>query len=333
MPNPIIILSHHHRSSPYKFILDNLSLLKRQGYTKLLFELDSETSFESFKQECTNLLSVIPKETLAYTSLKALFNMLLALEKNGIFYAFIDPETRAESVRLDKNINSTKSIVDRARCIKERERATELRDIAMAKVIQYESKINGGGVIFIGGFRHKELLPQLKLIDPLTFYCPVIFANSEEENRMITPELKDGDFDHWLSLYKKEFRDQFYGVNVNFFDMSEKPTFEAIQVDCGFTVPELCTETPLIGEYFNKTAQRTFTYTFDEGYVLTASSVVNDAEDETTTKKMLSKTFPGLRFFSIRSLEKTTLYVPKLNLPENHSILEEAFVSHGVMRK
>jgi len=333
MPKPILLLENHAQSGARRFVADHIVSLKRLGYTKVLFEMNSEISPASFKKQCSDALSIpgLPKTSRIYLSSKALMDMIIALEKNHIPYDFIDPETQAEAVRINGLIHAAQTASAREHVRIERRLATQRRDITMAQIIKHEIALNKGGVIFLCGFEHVTLLQELKRIDPNCMYRPTIFTDTRENVPLLAPGMRDDELDRWISLEDKLTRDRFYGADVRFFDMAEAPSFDALERGCELSDYKPCREIPTVGRYFNTAMQLPFIYTTDEAYVLSASIEVDNPADEEATRTKILKTFPGLSFFSRQDHGKASLHIPGRNLPENHAVLEETFKQHGIM--
>ena len=333
MPKPIILLENHAQSGARRFVADHIVSLKRLGYTKLLFEMNSEISPASFKKQCSDALLIpgLSKTSRIYLSSKALMDMITALEENHIPYEFIDPETQAEAIRINGLLRAARTEATREQVRIERRLATQRRDLTMAQIIKREVALNEGGVIFLGGFQHVTLLQELKRIDPDGMYRPTIFTDTRENVPILAPGMRDGELDRWISIHDKPTRDRFYNADVHFFDMAKATSFDDLERRVELSDYKPCREIPTVGQYFNTTMQLPFTYTVDEAYVLSASIEVVTSADEEATRTKISKTFPGLSFFSSQVGGKTALNIPGLNMLENRAVLEETFKRHGIM--
>ncbi len=229
MPNPILFLENHNQSGTRRFIADNIPALKKLGYTKFLLEMNREISPAELKQQCNDLLSslIVPKSSSTYLAIKALTDLLIVLEEQGISYDFIDPETQAEALAIAQAFSAAKVDSERKRLEAVRKKATLRRDKEMAQIIKREAEVYEGGIFFLGGFEHTTLVQELKQIDPNRQYSPVVCINRDESTPTISPGGIDMSFDCWMNLQNEAYREEFYGSKVHLINMAEKPSLEA----------------------------------------------------------------------------------------------------------
>jgi hypothetical protein len=325
MPKPLIILENHASTSAKDFIARNATNFKELGYKELLIEVNSELTPEIFKQQLSMIISSFPETSEFYQSAKSMRDMLLSLERNTIPYHFVDPETQEEANEFNIALRHVKTQKEHDEILQKRKTATKWRDEIIAPKIIERATACSGGVIYLGGFQHQELIKRLDT-HKMDYYQYTMLRNSNENLRQdLYPGL-------WTSLAKEEARDNYYQTKVRCIDRAQNEPFGIIAARCELTVKRDCEKTPLIGSYFNKLTSTEYHYTLDENYVLTASKEF-DASSLVMAKSKLSNLLRGVSFFINTRNGKQYLEIPGLNLPQNQKELSECYSKHGISKK
>lgn len=313
MPNPFILFENHVSASTRQFIADNAAALKALGYKKFLFEMNSEISPAQIKQQFRLIVSN-PRSAFLAASSQAGLNMLEALEKNGIAYEFIDPETQADALQQNLKLMVSRDLEARKRHVK-------TRDDKMAATISKQAELHDGGIFFIGGFQHNSLI---NLLDTCRtdYYRYALFTNSNEKLQ--------SDFSEGKSIESESNRKEFYGVDVAYFDMSLKPSFEMIAAEAKLTSDAKCSA-PLVGEYLQEALKQPCEFTCDTQHVVSAVLTVNNERVNEVTNSLRSN-FKGLNFFMRTQEAGSRISIPGINLPENSTALKDGFRALGVMK-
>jgi hypothetical protein len=325
MPYPLVILEHHFTTGPRKFITENAHILKKMGYTKFLIELNSEIPPEVVKQQLRMILSN-PAASAYHISSKALLDMLTALEKNHIPYEFIDPETQEEANKQNIKLKQAAIKGNLTEAMAYRQQLTDARDDIMAPKLIKESALNNGGVVFLVGFCHKNLVKLLEL-ERSNYFRYAMFVDSSKDQISYNSSTENSN---WNAMPDEDFRTQFYNANIRFIDLATKPSFELIEAECKLMSYKVC-DKPAVGEYLSKATKQEYNFTIDDHFVVTASTSIEKKKLQETVVR-IKKDFPGLRFFTEQRDAQTFLNIPGINLPENNACLKEGFIKLGVMK-
>ncbi len=338
MPNPLVILENHYdTTAAKKFIINNAGNLKSLGYKKVLLEVPKEHSPASYKSQlkrCVVLGQQNPNSLEASTMAhaKPMLEMLETLDKYQIPYEFIDPRSESDDQKMlleamqkfrsggYKSEQEMKEQLIAANIAK-----AKVRDRDMSSTYTQQAKENDGGVIFHGGFMHKELVTFLQTNSPNCRYA--IFNNSLEK-LPIVGDPQSGLRQTWSQLSDDAFRNQFFGAHVSYFDLATNPSFLLIESACRLTTSESCFE-PAAGRYLSQSTKQKYSYVIDKEYVVSASTNVDNGDVEKVASTIKNR-FPGLRFFTEKELTTTSLSIPGINLPENKDALTKGFTDAGV---
>ena len=320
MPKPLILLEQHFGTGARSFISEHAMELKALGYTKFLLEMNSEVSHNQVKQEIQMIMSIHDPATMMHRATKAMGEMLMALEKNGIVCEFIDPETRAQATQNTAQLKAAYFSGSTAKF----QAATELtnqntkkRDQKIIKTILQQTAEHQGGVIYMGGFMHVHLVQELE--QSAHDYRFVMFADSREEcdiHGVTNPNAST-----WTNLYNADFRENYYKTNVIFFNMAYDNclSFEAIEAACQLTESRILEEDelPQVARDFEHLMPG-HEYTVDEHHVVTASKQF--CHPQAAVESFVRAGF-GIRFFMTKEPNGTTrVDVPGLNLKENRAL-------------
>lgn len=322
MPKPFIILQQYLGTGAPNFISEHAHELKSLGYSKFLWEMNSDVSYKQLKQQLLSLLRLLDPESLMHKSHKATLAMLSALEKNGITCEFIDPETQAEAIipmhklenaylsgSITKIQKATNDILDN----------TKKRDQKMLPIILQEAASHQGGIIYLGGFMHTHLVQELA--KSTCDYRFAMFADSREEYN--EPGTLNPDAAQWVKLYDAETRRDFYQTNVCFFNMASDRhlSFEMMEAVCKLTEQRALTEEelPQVARDFERLMPG-YQYLVDEHHVVTASKSYPHPQ---AAKASLVGAKIGIRFFMTKDHDGVTrVDAPGINLKENSTIIK-----------
>lgn len=332
MPHPLILLEQHNSSAARRFIIDNVKELKEIGYRSFLLEITSEMSPDQFKHQLSIYLSNMPNNHPLHLITTALYDMLLALEYNNIPYKFIDPETQQTLLLLRMERKNALTDEQKSSVHAKREYLTAKRDEIMAPIIQQEAESNQGGVLFLGGYKHKTLVKLLEA-SKSQFYRYAIFNNSQEDSQIpksrFTEERKK-----WSMICSSHlYRNEFYKAAVNYFDIATNNLpFKIIAMLCGLTEKIPC-KTPTVGKYFSIATEQKYSYSADAHLVVTATAKFETKQKFEETRNVIRKKFPGLFFSVKKDQSQIFLDVPGLNLLENSEVLASGFTQLGIMKQ
>jgi hypothetical protein len=330
MPNPLVILENHQNSAAKEFIINNVSQLKEFGYKKILIEASKEYSADNYKaqlRDCCKEAEINPSLSPLKLHAKPMLEMLETLDKYQILYEFIDPQSEdSNNEMLTRFFQKYKSGGYRSEEELKREvtaeaaRQAQIRDKEMSATTMKQAKQFDGGVIFLGGFMHKDLVSSLRK-EALDFRF-AIFNNSLENREFYQNEVMQA----WIELPNDNFRQRFYSARVNYFDLQAKPSFEQIKEVCGLR------NEPTVVSYLRLATHQEYSYHMDSDYVVSATTQIAPEKLTQVTDK-LKAVFPGLNFFTHPGANTTALTIPGVNLPENHDVLASGFISQGVMKR
>lgn len=322
MPKPLILLEQHAGTGARSFISEHAAELKALGYSKFLLEMNSELSHNQVKQELQMILKIYAPDTMLHRSTKAMYEMLMALEKNNIPYAFIDPETRDQATQNTARLkeayySNLSSKLQLAR--EEQKQNTKSRDQKIIKSILQQTAEHEGGVIYMGGFMHVHMVHELE--QSKHDYRFAMFANSHEENPV--SGVIDSDTEIWAKLYSADFRHKYFQTNVLFFNMAydNRLSFEAIEAACQLTEQRILKEDelPQVARDFEQLMPGQ-TYSVDKHHVVTASKQFCHPE---AAVEAFVRAGLGFRFFMTKEQNGTTrVDVPGLNLKENRDLFK-----------
>ncbi len=319
MPYPLIILEQHFLSSARNFIADNAKSLQTLGFKKLLLEMDKTMSPKQLKEQLNMILSMPDfKESPHYCSTVALLKMLVALEVHGIECEFIDPETQQEGLQQISNIyDEMQSGNNEDKALQHRDKTTKLRDVKMTPIIIEQAKKYNGGVIYLGGYCHHNLV-QLLESDKKDYYRFAIFSNSKELFKIkdITHEEEYQTFSGFSNLVN---RLKYYKTYMHHFDMNTAPTFELIESTCGLTEKSKCKQ-PTISNILSEKLSQSFEFTFDQHSVVNAAVKLRP-EQVSKQHALLQQSFPKLSFFMKNVGDEVVLTIPGINLSEQQKTI------------
>jgi hypothetical protein len=312
---PIVILENYLIPSARIFIAKNAKTLKELGYKKFLFEMNSELSPKDLIKQLTFLCTNTKlKQSPVYDSSVSLLNMLNALEYNKIEYEFIDPETQKEALQQISDLKKESALNNgNNNALNHREATTKQRDVIMSSIIIKQAKQYNGGVFFLGGYNHNNLVHLLES-NQSNYYRYAILSNSEENNKakeMIHPN----DFAMWSGFEHADNRLDYYKTDICYFDMKNPISFELIESICHLTKQNPC-EKPHIDRYLSEELGHSYDFTSDEFYVVNATLSMESQQKAKEQANLIKKTFPKLTFFMKNEGEKCSLIIPGTNLSE-----------------
>jgi hypothetical protein len=152
------------------------------------------------------------------------------------------------------------------------------------------------------------------------------FDNSKEPSSMGT---ETPSVQRWKKFSDESFRNEYYNVDMLYFDLASDPTFELVQSACKLSMFKACDE-PTVGNYLSRATGQKFSYIVDKLYVVSAvAEIERDKLEKVVDKLKLS--FPTLRFF--RENSNKNLTIPGINLPENSETLRQGFIKQGIMNQ
>lgn len=325
MPKPLILLEQHVGTGARLFITQHAASLKALGYSKCLLEMNHEIPIPQLKQELAFILKQGGPETKMRRATKVFAQMLEALEKHGIAYEFIDPETRIEAVQHTQKVEAayysgSKKAIEVANHV--RNEATKWRDEKIVKTILQKTAEHEGGVIYLGGFLHVTLVHAL---EKHTYdYRFSMFADSREDYE--EAGLKEIGLERWLEFYDAKARRDYYQANVVFFNMAydHALSFEMIEAACGLTEKRVLKteEYPEVARKF-EALMPGYEYTVDEHCMVTATS--QQAANINDAVRAFVRAGLGLRFFmEERSNGVKHVVMPGLNIKENGQMIANA---------
>ena len=320
MPKSLILLEQHMGTGARSFISKHAMELKALGYTKFLWEMNAEVSHHQIKQETQMILNAYAPETMIHRATKAMGEMLVALEKNGIACEFIDPETRAQATQNTEKLKAayySGSATNVQAATEAMNDNTKKRDQTLIKTILQQTAEHQGGVIYMGGFMHVHLVQKLE--QSAHDFRFVMFADSREEGDI--PGFKNPNASTWANLYNADVRQNYYQANVVFFNMAydNRLSFETIEAACQLTTSRILKEDerPLVACDFERLMPG-HEYSVDEHCIVTASKNYDCTQ---TAVESFVRAGLGLRFFMTKEHNGTTrVDVPGLNLKENRAV-------------
>ncbi|MBA2651150.1 MAG: hypothetical protein H0U73_02595 [Tatlockia sp.] len=328
MPNPLIILEKHDCSAARDFIIQNASHLKELGYKKILLEVSKEHSPTSIKSQLIETCTIATTKPNSFNAkimldAKPKLEMLLSLDKLKIPYECIDPQTESE-VQTMMMAEAKKRMLGifNSNDEKSKQLKADKRDKDISLTLIQQAKEYDGGVIYLGGFMHTELVKILK--EESSEYRFAIF-NYKPENFIL--DLQNRLLQTWIKLAEDTFRKQFYNVPVNYFDLSIIPSFELIEGACRLAK----FEEPALGKLLSESTKLTYTYDIDEHSAVAASTEI-DNKDVKKVVSQIKEIFPGLSFFTQQKTNTIKLTVPGINLEENCQELKLGLYKQGVMK-
>lgn len=331
MPHNLILLENHTDKSSYDFLYKNSKELFELGYNTIFFELYEKYEPSIVMANIKKIISTCdsknnPYEPSSMLDCKSMIRTYENFNDLGAICRFIDPES--ESVALEFENKLTKALLENdtikfEEFKKERILATKHRDEAMSETIlkTTSSLQERGGIIFVTGFEHHELIKKLESqnLDRKSFRYAILHGQ-----KINNPRVYEFGKDTWDKLNDKNFRAEFYGVDsVQYLNPNEL-SFEMIVSTLQLTDTEPCIEnSPSMIKEFKEYTQLPFNFGVDKQNIVTATLDVSKAEEPKTISK-INELFSGLRFFSQRSANNKNnqqICIPGVNLPEQLSCI------------
>ena len=332
MPKSLIILENHLDTSAYQFLFDNAERLRDLGYTQMLFELYDQHEPSLYMKQLREQLPFIQKSAMSQAAERIIkvYDKFCALD---LMCRFIDPESENVAINYNKRLQKAYLSGDSQEfkfVEQQRIEATKQRDTIMARSIleANQSSRAKGGIIFVGGFLHNNLIKQLEISarqteDPFRY---VIFHGKT----LYRDDTIDANKSQWKDVGNASYRANFYGTDsVKHIDPSQY-TFEMIKATLHLSSSKPCIEGhPSIASHFNQISNVPFQFSVDECSIVSASLEVEDSEKLEIVVEKIKNCFPGLYFFNQRTqrTNKLELTIPGLNLPDQRAVIEQIFSS------
>ncbi len=329
MPKPLVILEQYFITGSKSFVAKHIKELKELGYSKFLFEMNSELTKNQVKRDLQGLLNKFPSTSPMHRGSSALLNLINALEQHGLDYEFIDPETREQAqrnVEIQQAVFSSKDDVAIRRMHQATEENTARRDKIMAEKVLQETKAHHGGVICMTAFLHQPLVQALH--QSQYDFRFALFTDSTEDTE--DPNFNMIDMNVWKSFYDGKTKMAYYKCDVTFFDMAydNSLSFEMVASACGLTETRALAQDklPEVGKAFDSLLPGC-QYRVDEQQVVSASKRVSSMQDTVTC---FVKAGLGIRFFATPNQDGTTqITVPGINLEDSRDSIDRASRAKG----
>jgi hypothetical protein len=330
MPSPLILLENHICNAARAFVTDYAKELKEDGYNLMLIEMNAEISVEQLKRELKTLLSF--NNPLIASSFKTLLDLFDALDREGIAYRFIDPESREEANQFNQMLKLAGNKEEFDLIQKKREQSICQRDIIMAKIIMEEAQNHDGGVIALTGFLHHHLVELLQQ-DKRQDYRYILFNNAREiDNFKQDKTLTGVGLSDWENLQNPSIRQRLYhNADVSLIEYHQKPSYQMIKTLYDFNHQHPIQELPTIARYFSETLQGDYEFSINRHLIVSASKKIKSDAEFARELLLLNRQFPKLSFFYREANGKRMIGIPGLNLPENSQLLSEGYIKAGVM--
>lgn len=323
MPYSLIILENHFDLSAYQFLYDNAENLYALGYSQMLFELYCEHEPSVYMNRLRNHFTGKQQfaEAQSVEMILKVYDKFCAL---GFMCRFIDPEP--EHIALSYNRRLEKAFHEGdARQMdlvsSERTEATRQRDFVMATAILEANKCSRaeGGVIFVGGFLHNNLIKQLDVHSACTqhVFRYAVF-HGKPFYRAETTATQESE---WDAIRSASYRANFYGTDAVQDINPDQYTFEMVKAILQLSPPIPCLEhVPSVSAQLREKTGLSFQFSKDEQHVVSAHLKIRASEEERITKK-IKKAIPGLQFFNrqIPGTDDLDLCIPGTNLIDQRS--------------
>lgn len=323
MPHSLVILENHFDAAAYQFLFDNAENLHALGYNQMLFELNDQHEPSIFMDTLRRNLPFMQKSPHTQSA-EHVLKVYDKFCKLGFMCRFIDPES--ENIAVDYNERLNKAYYENntqefESVMVERTEATRQRDFIMANSILKANEFSStkGGVIFVGGFLHNNLIKQLENqahnIEH-SFRYVIFHGKPLYDERLVI-----ADKSEWLAVQDPTYRASFYGTDLVKHIKPSSYTFEMVKAILRLSSSKRCNdENPSIMSFFKEKLELDFEFSADEQSIVSASLKVRDV-DEVYTLSKIKDVFPGLHFFSQRipDTENIEISIPGTNLIDQRS--------------